>query len=128
MLSHSNLPNKFWAEAVAIAAYLRNGTTTSASENQLTPYEKWYEHKPDISHIRVFGCAAYSHVPSMERRKLDKKAQKLCFIGFSKNPKGYRLIDVSTEKVVTRRDVVFNETDFRFFIRELLSEDEKSEG
>ena len=118
MLSHSNLPNKFWAEAVATAAYLRNRTTTSANEDQLTPYEKWYEHKPDIGHIRVFGCAAYSHVPSTERRKLDKKAQKLCFIGYSKNPKGYRLIDVSTEKVVTRRDVVFNETDFRFFIRE----------
>ena len=40
MLSYSNLPNKFWAEAVAIAAYLRNRTTTSADEEQLTPFEK----------------------------------------------------------------------------------------
>lgn len=117
MLSHANLPNKFWAEAVATAAYLRNRTTTSANEEQLTPFEKWYGHKPNISHLRVFGCAAYSHVPSTERRKLDKKAQRMCFIGYSKNPKGYRLIDLSTDKVVTRRDVVFNETDFRFFER-----------
>ena len=140
MLSHSNLPNKFWAEAVATAAYLRNRTTTSANEEQLTPFEKWYGHKPNISHLRVFGCAAYSHVPSTERRKLDKKAQRMCFIGYSKNPKGYRLINLSTDKVVTRRDVVFNETDFRFFKRtndesvsispELLneSEDETTEG
>ena len=58
----------------------------------------------------------------------------MCFIGYSKNPKGYRLIDLSTEKVVTRRDVLYNETDFRFFIGEnktvsiLLSEYEKSGG
>ena len=91
------MPNKFWAEAVAMAAYLRNRTTTSADEEQLTPFGKWYGHKPNISHLKVFGCAAYSLIPSTERRKLDKKAQRMCFIGSSKNPKGYRLIDLSTK-------------------------------
>ena len=122
------------------AAYLRNRTTTSANEEQLTPFERWYGHKPNISHLRVFGCAAYSHVPNKERGKLDKKAQRMCFIGYSKNPKGYRLINLNTNKVVTRRDVVFNETDFRLFKRmnndgvsispELLneSEDKTTEG
>ena len=110
MLSHSNLPDKFWAEAVATAAYLRNRSTTSANEQQLTPFEKWYGHKPNLGHLKVFGCAAYCHVADAERRKLDKKAQRMCFIGYSK-------IDLSTNKVVTRRDVVFNETDFRFFER-----------
>ena len=65
----------------------------------------------------------------------------MCFIGYSKNPKGYRLIDLSIDKVVTRRDVAFNETDFRSFKQitnveevsispELLieSEDETTEG
>lgn len=117
MLSHSKLPNKFWAEAVATAAYVRNRTTTTSNQDQLTPFEKWYGRKPNIAHLKVFGCAAYSHVPSAERRKLDKKAHRMCFIGYSKNPKGYRLIDPSTEKVVTRRDVVFNETDFKLFSR-----------
>ena len=114
MLSHSGLPNKFWAEAVATAAYLKNRSTTSANEDQLTPYEKWYERKPRIDHLRVFGCAAYSHVPSTDRKKLDKKAKKMCFIGYSKNPKGYRLMDLGTNQVITRRDVVFNEDDFQF--------------
>ena len=115
MLSHSNLPNKFWAEAVATAAYLRNRVTTSANEEQCTPFEKWYGHKPNLSHLRVFGCAAYSLILNAERRKLDKKTQRMCFICYSKNPKGYRLIDLNTNKVVTRRDVAFNESDFRHF-------------
>ena len=74
ILSHANLPNNLWAEAIATAAYLRNRITTSANEEQLTPFEKWYDYKPNISHLRVFGCVAYCHVPGTERRKLDKKA------------------------------------------------------
>ena len=57
---------------------------------------------------------AYAHVPDSERQKLDKKAVKLRFVGYAKMSKGYRLLDWKTEKIVTRRDVVFNETNFCF--------------
>ena len=40
MLSHAQLPNRFWAEAVATAAYLRNHSATAAIANGKTPYEK----------------------------------------------------------------------------------------
>ena len=36
-------------------------------------HERWYGRKPDVSHLRVFGCMAYAHVPDSERGKLDKK-------------------------------------------------------
>ena len=39
----------------------------------------------------------------------------MCFVGYSKNAKEHRLMDLSTEKIVTRRDVTFNKVDFRFF-------------
>ena len=42
-----------------------------------TPYLLWYGKKPNLEHIRVFGCIVYSHIPSENRKKLDKKAQKL---------------------------------------------------
>lgn len=51
-------------------------------------------------------------MPDSERRKLDKKAKRLRFVGYSKNPKGYRLFDEETCKVTTKRDVLFNETCF----------------
>ncbi len=63
-------------------------------------------------HLRVFGCIAYAHIPDAARHKLDKKAEKLRFIGYSKVSKGYRLINENTKKVVIRHDVIFNETDF----------------
>ena len=78
----------------------------------MTPYEKWYKRKPDISHLKVFGCVAYAHIPDCERRKLDKKVEKLHFVGYCKNSKGYRLLDEKTRTIVKRRDVTFNESNF----------------
>ena len=38
MLSHAQLPNKFWAEAVSTAAFIRNHT--AMIENESTPYKR----------------------------------------------------------------------------------------
>ena len=114
MLAQAGLPERFWAEAVATAAYLRNRATTRALKEKTTPYEKWYGRKPDLSHLRVFGCMAYAYIPDANRKgKLSKKAEKLRFIGYSLQTKGYRLIDEDTSKVIIRRDVIFNESDFQ---------------
>ena len=55
---------------------------------------------------------AYAHIPDVKRQKIHKKAEKLRFVGYSKKSKGYRLFNEDTRKIVTRRDVIFNETDF----------------
>ena len=110
MVYHAGLSKAFWAEAVNTAAYIRNRVTTATSGQ--TPYERWYGRIPDVSHFRVFGCMAYAHIPEVERTKLDKKAVKLRFLGYSDSQKGYRLFDVANRKVIIRRDVAFNETDF----------------
>ena len=46
------------------------------------------------------------------RKKLDKKAVKLRFVGYSIQSKAYRLLDEKTSKIYIRRDVIFNEKDF----------------
>ena len=112
MIAHAGLPDCYWAEAVATAVYLRNCLPTTALNKKMTPYERWYGRKPDLSHLKVFGCIAYAHIPDVKRTKLDKKAEKLRFVGYSTQSKGYRLLDENTSKVVIRRDVVFNEADF----------------
>ena len=112
MIAHAKLPNDYWAEAIATAAYVKNRAPTTAFETDTTPYERWYGKKPDVTHLKVFGCIAYAHVPDVQRRKLDKKANKLRFVGYSTKSKGYRLFDDETRKVFIRRDVLFNEIEF----------------
>ena len=115
MMAQAGLSERYWAEAVATAAYLRNRVPTR-SLKKTTPYEKWYGRKPDLSHIRVFGCMCYAYIPDTNRKgKLSKKAEKLRFIGYSLQTKGYRLIDEGTSKILVRQDVIFNESDFQYY-------------
>ena len=112
MIAHAALSNIFWAEAISTAAYVRNRLPTTALKENETPYESWYGRKPDVSHLRVFGCIAYASVPDSERRKFDKKSKKMRFVGYSLASKGYRLFDETNRKMYIRRDVEFNENDF----------------
>ena len=112
MMAHARLPDRYWVEAVDAAAYIRNRTSTSSIKGFKTPYEVWSGEKPNIEHLKVFGCIAYSHIPDSQRQKLDKKAVKLRFVGYCIQSKGYRLLDEKTSRVFIRRDVIFNEQDF----------------
>ena len=108
MLGYSKLPHKFWAEALSTAVYLRNRSPTKAVE-EMTPFEAWVGEKPNVGHLRTFGCVAYAHVAKDERKKLDSKARGCIFLGYGTETKGYRLYDPKREKVFLSRDVVFNE-------------------
>ena len=113
MLSDANLPHTFWAEALSTAVYLRNRSPTKAVSGK-TPYEAWMGKKPSVSHLRVFGCRAFAHVPKDERGKLDQKAKSCILVGYGEETKGYRLYDANKKKVILSRDVIFNEDEFGF--------------
>ena len=110
MLLDAKLSHSFWAEAVATAVYLRNRCPTKAVDG-MTPYEAWYGEKPNVEHLRVFGCDVYAHVPKDERGKFDSKARKCILLGYGQETKGYRLFDLIRRKVLHSRDVRFNETE-----------------
>jgi hypothetical protein len=74
-----------------------------------TPQEVWTGKKPSLTHLKVFGCDAYVHVPKENKSKLDKKDEKCIFIGYKYGLKGYNLWNPETKKVVYSRDVVFRE-------------------
>ncbi|MCO5553831.1 hypothetical protein L7F22_007357 [Adiantum nelumboides] len=109
MLKAKSLPHKLWMEAVACAAHVLNRCPTRALKN-ITPYESWYDRKPSVSYLRVFGCLAYAHIPQQLRRKLDDKAVKCIFVGYSSGSKGYRLYNPATNNIFESRDVIFANT------------------
>ncbi|CAF4946395.1 unnamed protein product [Pieris macdunnoughi] len=108
MLINSGLPKKFWAEAVATAAYVINRSPTKSLQYK-TPEELWSGIKPNISNIKVFGCRAMMHVPKEKRLKWDCKSKELIFVGYCLESKGYRLFDKTEGKVMRSRDVIFLE-------------------
>ena len=83
--------------------------TPTTAVHDVTPKEKFSSRKPDLSHLKVFGCIAYVHVPDELRTKLDPKAEKCIFIGYSLEQKGYKCYNPVTRQVRVSRDVVFDE-------------------
>ncbi|MCO5603057.1 hypothetical protein L7F22_057200 [Adiantum nelumboides] len=109
MLKAKSLPHKLWMEAVSCAAHVLNRCPTCALKT-ITPYEAWYDRKPSVSYLCVFGCLAYAHIPQQLRGKLDDKAVKCVFVGYSSGSKGYKLYNLATNKIFESCDVIFAET------------------
>eukprot|EP00253_Pinus_taeda_P014635 PITA_14635 len=108
MLSGAMLGWEFWAEAVETTYYMVNRSPSSTLEDK-TPQKLWTGNKPSLSHLRVFGCDAYVHVPKEKRTKLDSKSKKCIFFGYKDGLKGYKLWNQVSRKVFYSRDVVFRE-------------------
>ncbi|KAL2241052.1 UNVERIFIED_CONTAM: Retrovirus-related Pol polyprotein from transposon TNT 1-94 [Sesamum indicum] len=75
----------------------------------MTPQEAWSGYKPSVSHLRVFGSIAYTHIPDVKRTKLDNKSEKYLFIGYDQSSKSYKLHNPITGNIVISRDVEFDE-------------------
>ena len=103
MIFHSGVPLELWAEAVNTAVYVHNRSPTSALKNA-TPYEYWFQKKPDVSNLRVFGCVAHYWIPD-KRQKLDPKSRKAVFIGYPDGTKGHKLFDVENRSFVRSRNI-----------------------
>ncbi|KAJ0389438.1 hypothetical protein P43SY_011659 [Pythium insidiosum] len=75
MLHYKAVPTKWWAEAMATAAYLVNRTSTAAKPDT-TPYELCFGARPNLEHLRVFGAMGYAHIDDSKRKKFEAKAFK----------------------------------------------------
>jgi len=112
MLEQANLGNAFWSEAIMTANVLRNRCPTRSLQHGTTPYQAIFGKKAILQTLKVFGCIAYVHIPSQLRSKRDAKATKCIFLGYSEDEKAYRLLDISSSKIIISRDVKFNEQKF----------------
>ena len=77
-----------------------------------TSHKIWICKKTSLSHIRVFGCDAYVHVPKEKRTKLDSKHERCIFIRYKDGLNFYKLWNPETRKVVCNRYVVFREVKY----------------
>lgn len=108
MMHSKNIPTKFWAEGMKMAAYVLNRIPQRIL-NFKSPYEKLYHVQPNVSHLRVFGSVCYVFVPDCLRSKLEKKVVRCIFTGYDSERKGWRCVEPNTRKCHVSRNVVFDE-------------------
>ena len=113
MILHAGLSPGHWQNAVAYACTIYNLLPKQRHPNYASPYEIWKGgKKPDISFLRIFGCLAYVHTPKALRHKFGSHAIPMTFVGLVPGTKGYLMWDRKTRKLVTSRDVIFDESAF----------------
>ena len=108
ILNHMHLPNYLWGEAVRHVTYIINRVATRVLLLQ-TPYEAYKGRKPNLGHIRVFGCVSHAKTDTHRLKKLDDRSRTLVHLGIEPGSKAYRLLDPVNRKVVVSRDVIFEE-------------------
>lgn len=104
MLHDSQLSNRMWGYAAETAVYLINRSPTASVS--VTPAEMWYDKKPDLSRLRIFGSVVYTKNLGY-LKKLQPRGQKGIFVGYSNV--GYRIWNPQTRKIYVSRDVTFTE-------------------
>ena len=139
MLQAAKLPPVFWLLACVAAVWIINrtrlvkllpkggqqaasGAAAAAGAakgvpqlTMVTAYEAFTGQRPSLKHVRQFGCDAYVHVPDAKRSKLDPKALECIHVGYAPyKPGTWRVLVLSSGKVIESRDVSFAEGQFTF--------------
>ena len=83
MLIASDRPKYLWEDATEAACYVRNRTPCRTNPEWKTPFELRFNAKPRISHLKVWGCKAMVHIPSVRTSdKLSPRSRLCIFVGY----------------------------------------------
>ena len=112
---------EFGAEEVNTSCYVLNRILCRKLLNK-TSYELWKDKKPNVSYFRAFGCKYFVLNNNRDNLgKLDAKADKGIFIGYSVHTKAYRVYNKRTLVVEKSVHVTFDEHNFPS--RSIISDD-----
>ncbi|GJX97393.1 ribonuclease H-like domain-containing protein [Tanacetum coccineum] len=111
LLFQARLPPEYWVEALLTAAYLLNILPSTSINNDI-PYTKLFNKPPSYTHLRTFGCLCYPY--TFPPHKLAPRTTPSIFLGYPYNHRGYRCLDLNTNKIIISRHVTFDETVFPF--------------
>ena len=96
MAAECNLPAFLWTEVVNTANYLINRGPTRANQGK-SPEQLYTRRIPNVSHLKIFGCICFVHVPHEKRQKLSSKTTMGVFMGYDDVSKVYRIYIPSEE-------------------------------
>ena len=103
-----NLPKTYWGDAVLVAAYLINRMPLKTL-NFKSPLEILTGRTRFVVPPKVFGCVCFVHTKNAG--KLEPRALKCVFIGYSPTKKGYKCYHPPSRKFFVSMDVTFRESE-----------------
>jgi hypothetical protein len=108
MIHDQDLPMCLWAEETKTIVYVQNRLSHSALGFK-TPEEMFSGKKSEVSHLKIFGCPVFVHIPKEKRNKLDPSGKKGIFVGYCEVSKAFRVYIPGHHHIEINRDVTFDE-------------------
>ena len=108
MMEAKTLPPNFWAEAINYLSYIQSIMPYNNIYG-MNPFESWSGNKLDVTHLKIFGSKAWARIPTKKRKDFQAQRQECLFVGYSEDSKGYKLINLSTNKAFIEISVQFQE-------------------
>ena len=108
MLNDAKLPRKYWVFALKTKNYLLNRTGTTTNEQFKTPYEKLFDKKPKVSHLRVFGAKGHAQI-TKKKKKLQPRAEKIQLLGYAEDHEGYVVQYLKDKRIGVARTISVDE-------------------
>ena len=122
VMAESGLGGPYWFCATTHSMNCRNATYSKRLG--MTPHEKMYGTKKDVSKFRPIGCRGYMHL-NQDRREPGRHAprgQAVINLGWARdrNTSGYKLLVEATGKVVISNQVKFDESLYQYRNRVMI--------
>ncbi len=115
MLNDEGLPNNQWEKAISTAVYFKNKSPTK-SLKKIMLYEADTGRKSDLSNLHRFGCIAYHHGESPQKKKLSNRGIKCQFFKYESQNQ-HMLWDLLGRKVIRFSHVIWDELEISFPIK-----------
>ncbi|KAL0341184.1 UNVERIFIED_CONTAM: hypothetical protein Sradi_4635200 [Sesamum radiatum] len=111
LLMRSKFPSSAWGHAILHAESLIHFRPTAY--HKFSPLQLVSGREPNISHLKVFGCAVYVPIPPPQRTKMGHKRRLRIYVDFE-SPSIIKYLEPMTGDQFTARylDCQFNETIF----------------
>ena len=106
-MMEKNVALKYWKEVVRTVVYTLNRVKVKKGTN-LTPFELWYGHAPNVKYIKIFGSKFYI-LKDARKGKLDAKSEEVILLGNSTRHKAYKCLNTNTNKIVESVNIKVDE-------------------
>ncbi|EIN11350.1 rve-domain-containing protein, partial [Punctularia strigosozonata HHB-11173 SS5] len=107
MREASGLPLTLWGEFALTAGFLANYIPSASLPRGITPLERWYGRKPDVSFLHEIGCTAYALIQNVHNPKILGCSIRCVLVGYESHSKAYRLWHPEGRRLISTRNVCF---------------------